>query len=154
MLESCRKNLTFVILTVVLFLTDQVSKEMATLILKSEDSHPLVDTFFNFVFIKNRGLIFGFFSSSRYFSISFNIFLLGALIVFWLFYLKRRIFIFFSFILAGLSGNLWDRIFRGGVVDFIDLKFWPVFNLADCYILIGIILLALFMVKRDKQCIL
>ena len=39
--------------------------------------------------------------------------------------------------LGGASGNLLDRLWRGGVVDFIDLGFWPVFNLADTAIIVG-----------------
>ena len=54
-----------------------------------------------------------------------------------------------GFILGGASGNLLDRAFRaprwgrGAVVDFIDLQFWPVFNIADSAIVIGVIVLSL-----------
>ena len=52
-------------------------------------------------------------------------------------------------ILGGASGNLLDRAFRvpgwgrGAVVDFVDLQFWPVFNLADAAIVVGVIVLSL-----------
>jgi signal peptidase II len=39
--------------------------------------------------------------------------------------------------LGGASGNLCDRLWRGGVVDFLDVGFWPVFNLGDAAIVIG-----------------
>jgi signal peptidase II len=46
-----------------------------------------------------------------------------------------------SFVLAGAAGNLWDRLFAGYVVDFVDLSFagyhWPAFNVADSAIVIG-----------------
>lgn len=45
------------------------------------------------------------------------------------------------FIFSGALGNLIDRIFLGYIRDFIDLKFWPVFNLTDTFIVIGTILL-------------
>lgn len=41
--------------------------------------------------------------------------------------------------LGGAAGNLVDRVRRGGVVDFIDLRFWPVFNLADVAIVAGVL---------------
>jgi signal peptidase II len=41
--------------------------------------------------------------------------------------------------LGGASSNLFDRLWRGGVVDFIDLGFWPVFNLADVAIVAGVV---------------
>ncbi len=49
----------------------------------------------------------------------------------------------FSLILAGAVGNLLDRVFRGYVVDFIHVPHWPVFNVADVCIIVGVALLAL-----------
>lgn len=45
--------------------------------------------------------------------------------------------IFFALIIGGAFGNLIDRIFRGYVIDFLDLEFWTVFNLADLSITVG-----------------
>jgi len=52
-----------------------------------------------------------------------------------------------TFILSGAVSNLADRIIHGCVIDFIDLKFWPVFNLADIYITMGISLLVVIYIK-------
>lgn len=49
--------------------------------------------------------------------------------------------LFIIIILAGAISNIIDRLFFGCVIDFIDLKFWPVFNLADIFITIGAIML-------------
>jgi signal peptidase II len=43
-------------------------------------------------------------------------------------------------VLGGATGNLLDRIWRRGVIDFIDLRVWPVFNLADLAIVAGVLL--------------
>ncbi len=51
-------------------------------------------------------------------------------------------------VVGGALGNLLDRIRTGGVVDFIDLQVWPVFNLADAAITIGVGLLAIGVVRR------
>lgn len=51
-------------------------------------------------------------------------------------------------IIGGAVGNIVDRVFLGEVVDFIDLRFWPVFNLADVAIVCGVAI-ALFCVIRD-----
>jgi signal peptidase II len=53
------------------------------------------------------------------------------------------------FIVSGLLGNLIDRVFRGFVVDFIDFKFWPVFNVADSMIVIGVIWLCVTVLIDD-----
>jgi signal peptidase II len=53
-------------------------------------------------------------------------------------------------ILAGLLGNLIDRIIHGFVVDFIDLKFWPVFNLSDSLIVIGVFWLIIVIMANER----
>ena len=55
--------------------------------------------------------------------------------------------IFLVLIFSGAISNIIDRIRLGCVVDYIDLKFWPVFNLADVYISLGIVLLIIFNFK-------
>lgn len=52
-----------------------------------------------------------------------------------------------SLILAGAFGNLIDRVFRGYVIDFISIWKWPNFNLADAFIVVGILLLIIFYKK-------
>ncbi|MGH2693579.1 MAG: signal peptidase II [Actinomycetota bacterium] len=56
-------------------------------------------------------------------------------------------------ILGGGLGNLYDRLFRefdGRVVDFVDLAFWPVFNGADAAITVGVLLVLIFGVRRER----
>jgi signal peptidase II len=55
-----------------------------------------------------------------------------------------------SLLTAGIIGNLIDRLSRGFVVDFIDLGWWPVFNIADSAIFIGVIWIAVLLVKEDN----
>jgi signal peptidase II len=55
--------------------------------------------------------------------------------------------IVYTFIFSGAISNIIDRVVHGCVIDFIDIKIWPVFNLADIYITIGISLLVLIYIK-------
>jgi len=59
-----------------------------------------------------------------------------------------------ALILSGAASNIIDRVWRGCVIDFIDLKVWPVFNLADIYITIGILFLFLNILRNYKSKIL
>lgn len=52
------------------------------------------------------------------------------------------------FLFAGIVGNIIDRIVRGYVIDFIDFKFWPVFNIADILIVISVIGIVFLVVKE------
>lgn len=54
-------------------------------------------------------------------------------------------------ILSGAASNMFDRIIHGYVIDFIDLKFWPVFNLADIYITMGVVLLFFGLIKNNRR---
>lgn len=54
-------------------------------------------------------------------------------------------------IMAGAVGNIIDRIFLGEVVDFIDLRFWPVFNLADLAMVVGVATALFFIVKGMRR---
>jgi signal peptidase II len=53
--------------------------------------------------------------------------------------------------LGGAVGNLLDRLIRGHVVDFIHFKFWPVFNVADSCIVVGVALMAYFLLKEERE---
>lgn len=56
-----------------------------------------------------------------------------------------------TFILSGAISNIIDRFWQGCVIDFIDLKIWPVFNFADIYITIGIIILFAIKILNSKH---
>ena len=89
-------------------------------------------------FVSNTGTFFGLLKNMNFVFIILSI----VVIVFVIYYYKEdKLRSGFDFVLAGAFGNLIDRLFRGFVVDFIDLKFWPVFNLADVFITLGVILL-------------
>jgi len=96
-----------------------------------------------FTYIENKGAAFGLFQGQNLALIIVGIAV--ALIVFY-FHVKMskknvQLQIPLAFVFGGTLSNLFDRIFRSYVIDFIDLRIWPVFNISDVMINIGVILL-------------
>ena len=90
---------------------------------------------------ENSGVAFSMLQGMQWLSITFSIIAIACIIIFFKQYntvLKR---IGIGLLLGGIVGNLIDRLFIGTVTDFIDLHFWPVFNIADSAIVAGVILL-------------
>ena len=56
-----------------------------------------------------------------------------------------------SLVLSGAVSNLIDRLFYGYVLDFIDLRFWPVFNIADSAITIGVLLMLAYLIAAKHK---
>jgi len=96
--------------------------------------------------ITNTGAAFGILKGYNILLLIIN---LIALIICIFFYIKdKKLKLPLTFLIAGILGNLIDRIFFGYVRDFINLKFWPVFNLADSYNVIGVIVLIVIIWKE------
>ena len=109
---------------------------------------------FKLDFVKNYGAAFNIFSGSRVFLSLISIFF--SILLIYLIFRKNTLNSFdlysYSFILGGTIGNGIDRIYRGFVVDFINLNIinFPVFNIADISINIGFIILLYNIFKNNR----
>lgn len=123
--------------------SDQLAKFWALTRLELNNSRPLLKNALHLTLVYNNGAAFGFFKKKA----AVFIFISAAAVIIMLFYAGRfgrdcrfaRTGLLLIF--AGAMGNLIDRIRLGYVVDFIDLRVWPVFNFADIFISIGGLLL-------------
>ncbi|MEK6907233.1 MAG: signal peptidase II [Nanoarchaeota archaeon] len=95
--------------------------------------------------VKNYGAAFGILQGYTTFLIIISV--IVALVCVY-YYREKNLRLALSFILAGTISNLIDRILFGYVRDFIDLKIWPVFNLADSFNVVGVILLIYLNLKK------
>jgi len=132
-------------------LLDQFSKILTLKNLAVNQSIPLVKNIFHLTLVFNRGAAFGIFKNYTV----FFIIAAGLAILFIILNLRkdRKINlsnISLALILSGACGNLIDRVRFGFVVDFLDFRFWPVFNIADSLISLGALLLA-FSIFRSKD---
>ena len=103
----------------------------------------------------NTGLAFGFFPNATLLLIIFSVGAIGFLIYFYRTHALSRPILRFAIglLLGGALGNLIDRLALGSVVDFVDIGPWPIFNVADSSIVIGMIILVsvLFLMDDGKS---
>ena len=143
---------------IVLIIIDQIIKLLIVgTIGMSGESITIIPNFIELTYVQNLGAAFGLFSE-RLWLICLDLLIIFAILKFIRNkkYEKGELTNWgVSLILAGGIGNLIDRVFRGAVVDYIDITKlfnWPVFNLADVYIVIGVILVfILILVKTIKD---
>ena len=151
-------NILPIITVIVLILLDQGTKFWALASLKPIHNMTLVEGFMDLTFVENRGVAFGMFSGQRWFILLLTGVIAVGLIWFYMTMPKKKEYfplrVSLVLVLSGAIGNIIDRLFRGYVVDFFEFTFfeWPVFNVADIYVVVGVILLALmvmFVVKDE-----
>ncbi len=149
-----------IVLAVALIAIDQITKYVALVKLKPINSMTIIDGIFNLTYVENRGAAFGIMQDMRWFFVVLTFFFLCGIIYYYLKLPKERPygFVRFSLVLvfAGAIGNFIDRVLRGYVVDFFHASFinFPVFNMADIYLVVGTILLAIllvFFIKDDVK---
>jgi signal peptidase II len=145
-----KKGLGF-FLVLILILFDRAIKSILIKFPPEATLFVLVPNFLEIKTLINTGIAFGLFKEFSYF-----FFWLNLLVIIYLFYLfcfeKKGIYFFpLALILSGAISNLIDRMLYGGVLDYIDFKFWPVFNLADAFISIGIALIVKDAIFRRRK---
>lgn len=143
----------------ILIIIDQLSKFIVVNYIKLNQEISIIDNFFKFTYVRNTGAAFGVLQNQK------NLFIIITLIILFLliyYYEKNKkvyssleIKIIYVLIIAGAIGNLIDRIFRGYVVDMLDFEVinYPVFNIADCFVVIGVALLIrkIIFYKENKE---
>lgn len=143
----------------VLLALDQFTKHLAILRLKGQPSFVLIEGVLEFTYLENRGSAFSLFQDRRVFILCVGFLVMGA-VFFVLLKLPcdkrfRIAHVLLSALAAGALGNMVDRMRFGFVVDFISfvLIHFPVFNAADCYIVVctfGLFYLFLFVYKEEE----
>ncbi len=146
------------IITGLLIFFDQFTKYLALTKLKGEEAIVLIQGVLELDYLENRGSAFGMFQNQKVFLLASGFVFLAFILYFMLkIPIEKKyllIHLCLTGILAGGIGNMIDRFRFGFVVDFISfvLIHFPIFNAADCYIVVAVILLMLeilFVLKDD-----
>ncbi|AWZ48244.1 signal peptidase II [Hathewaya limosa] len=146
-----------IIIIILGIILDRVTKIWASSSL-TNSSVEVIPNFFKLEYLENRGAAFGILQNKQWFLIVFTSLILVFVAYFLIRYRKQNhkiINISLSMIIAGALGNLFDRIVYKYVIDFIcvhykDIYYFPTFNVADMFVVIGTFLLAIYIIKDGK----
>ncbi len=135
-------RIVFVVVAVAVFVLDRVTKSLVNASLSYGERTTVIPNLVDIVNVRNPGAAFGFAPAGATFFLVASIVVAIALVV----YVARNPGTPWSdgvlgLIMGGTLGNGYDRIVHGTVTDFIDPHFWPVFNVADSAISVGVVLL-------------
>jgi signal peptidase II len=156
---SLRPSSRFLLLGLALplFLLDQATKWAALRWIHPHETIEIIPGFFNLVLVFNTGAAFGMMAGRNVFFLLLSIFALSVITFFWWRGSFREPWtrLAVALLIAGVAGNLMDRIFHGAVVDFLDFILpvyghWPAFNVADSCICIAAFSLVIQSLRPEK----
>lgn len=141
------------VLPLAVVILDQFSKYIVVENMALGESIPIIEEVFHLTYILNPGAAFGMFAHNRLFFIAIAVIVIGIII------LARREILASPWevkagcglFLGGAIGNLIDRARQGLVIDFFDFRIWPVFNIADIAICIGVGLIIWNLLKTELK---
>lgn len=141
------------VLPLAVVILDQFSKYIVVENMAMGESIPIIEEVFHLTYILNPGAAFGMFAHNRLFFIAIAVIVIGIII-----WARREILASpwevkagCGLFLGGAIGNLIDRARQGMVIDFFDFRIWPVFNIADIAICIGVGLIIWNLLKTELK---
>ncbi|MBW2966552.1 signal peptidase II [Candidatus Woesearchaeota archaeon] len=145
-----KKALIIFLISLSIIILDQLIKFIIIKKIPLNSSIKIIPKIFSLTHIHNYGAAFGLFQNASQLLIWFSIIIIGVILYMYDKIPKEKIIqIFVALVLGGTLGNLIDRIRFGYVIDFLNFKIWPAFNLADSAITIGIIGLIIYLIKKE-----
>lgn len=131
---------------------DQATKLVIVRIMRPGESIPLIGGVVHLTYTQNPGAAFGLFPERTSFFVIVTVAVIALL--FLIYHRAGRHVPWLGFSVAlqvgGALGNFVDRVRLGYVIDFVDLRCWPIFNLADTAIVIGVLLLAFILFGQGE----
>ena len=142
-----------VLLPLAVVIVDQLSKYVVVESMALGESIPIIESIFHLTYILNPGAAFGMFAHNRLFFIAIAVVVIGVIA-----WARKEILASplevkagCGLFLGGAVGNLIDRASQGVVIDFFDFRIWPIFNIADIAICIGVGLIIWNLLKTELK---
>ena len=147
-----RKIWAYFLLAVGAFVLDRITKQFILSRFALGESVEVIPKFLWFTHIHNTGVAFGLGTGLNVVFAAIALVALLVLLWKWREIVEENwLVILCGLILGGVLGNLYDRLAYGFVVDFIDLHWWPAFNVADSALTVGAIGLVIYFWKSEKK---
>ncbi len=141
------------LLVLFIILLDQLIKYFVSTNMFLGQSIPVLPQIFHLTYIQNPGAAFGILENQRYLFILIAAVLIVAVIYFYkkIIQLSKLFQVGIALLFGGAIGNMIDRIFIGRVIDYMDFRIWPVFNLADIAIVSGCAIIAFNLLFKTER---
>ena len=138
---------------VALAIADQLLKKLFSGTMQLGESIPVLPGIFHLTYIQNPGAAFGLFENQTLFFIAIAAFLLAFLAFSYKELAAQGIWVRYgmSLLAGGAVGNLLDRVRLGAVIDYLDFRIWPIFNLADIGICLGATLIVWGLLREEGR---
>jgi signal peptidase II len=150
------QNKKLILITFILVFIDQLSKNLINLYMYVGQNISIIPNFFALNYVRNVGAAFSMLQGARWFFIILSILVLNIIYIYLISnkILSNKKIILYSMLISGIIGNLIDRLLYGYVIDFLSFNIFgydfAIFNIADTFIVISIILL---IIMGDKDAI-
>lgn len=148
-----RPAVTLLVTAVLTLAIDQTTKAAVRALLAPARSVAIIPGVFELSYIHNTGAAFGLMAGGRPIFIATSLLVLAGIAYVWFRYRPRGSFVVLALGLlsGGALGNLIDRVVAGQVTDFLYIHYWPVFNVADSAIVVGVAILILWLLFRPDE---
>ncbi len=142
------------IIAFLFFIIDLISKQIITHVMNVGQSVKVINNFFYITYAQNKGAAWSILEDQRILLLIISVVVLFLINKFMNKEELSNIECFsYGMIIGGILGNIFDRVVYGYVIDFIDFKIfgydYPIFNFADTFIVVGIILMAIISIRKE-----
>lgn len=132
---------------------DQLVKYLVRTQMTMGQSIPIIPGIFHLTYIENPGAAFGILANQRLLFLLLTAIITGIMFYLYLHLKNKNSLAAFSLglVISGALGNFIDRFFRGTVTDLFDFQIWPIFNVADICICVGLALLCYLLIFKGEE---
>ena len=141
------------LISIAVVVFDQMTKWLIMSDMTLGMSIPVLPGIFHITYIQNPGAAFGILAQQRWLFLAVGFLFVGGAILFYRHLRRESRWLQWgtALLLGGAVGNLIDRLLWGSVVDFLDFRVWPIFNIADVSIVVGVGCMMYALLRRAEK---